>query len=72
MTKLNVARELKDVIDGTSGHTIARVWKTGRSWNIETSISDYNDYDDDNSVIYKHYCNDITLREVIEILNKDF
>jgi hypothetical protein len=73
MTKLNCAKELKDVLDGTSAHTIAIVEKTKKGWEIETSIVDMNvNQEASMQRKYKHCCNEITLKEVIQMLNTDF
>ncbi len=72
MTKRQLVRELRDVIDGTSGHNVAQVWKTGRSWNMDTNISrNAFEYNED-SRIFDHCCNKITLKEVEQELNKAF
>jgi hypothetical protein len=73
MTKLNCAKKLKDVLNGTSAHVTAIVEKRKKGWEIITSVVDMNaNAEASNQRQYRHCCNKITLKEVIEMLNRDF
>lgn len=73
MTKLNVARELKDILNGVSEDTVAQIYKIGNHWNIETDINSNNFDYIKNSIIYRDDGgNRITLKQTINLLNNDF
>ena len=74
MTKRKAIREIKEIMNGTSGMTNIKIWKNGRSWETETSLNKFDDYEEnsENGIIqFQHCCNEITLRQVEDLLNEE-
>jgi len=76
MKKIEMLKILKDVLDGTSGHTGAVVTKTSPgNWDIYTGIAPigHGAIDEENCLwigSFQHFCNKISLDETRELLNE--
>jgi hypothetical protein len=68
MTKIKAMRIIRDVMDGTSGHTHGIVYKVGKSWKVETSINRL----EGEGARFQHDRNEMTLKDVEEFLSQNW
>lgn len=72
MQKKEIIREIRDVMSGNSGHTWIIVRHDSKSWEIAGSgIGNFSkDNLEKGDMFFEHVCNDMTLKEAEEELNK--
>ncbi len=71
MTKKEVIRKIRNVMAGYDGHTMAIVRKLNRGYDVYTTISNYSsDNLGKEEMIFRHQCNEMTLKEAKEHLEQ--
>jgi hypothetical protein len=75
MTKREVVKQVRDIIVGNSIDNICKVYKSGKSWKIDTFFGLDPEwkkmYQDEAFVLsFSHCCNEMTLKETEQLFDK--